>query len=184
MDVNVIKDVIVLELQHSTYLSYDTYLASRATVVKAKSMYSILNSTRPFLLSQQCPNGVNNPFHSWTLNISYVFRDTSNQNKSLIKIKNASCKHVIRKILIRYGLGKIFYSERKGWFMTIVIPTSVHVHTCFDCVSLVGVKLSLLCMPALHFQDGEAHAVFLSALPWALSLAIIQLMPCNSVLSL
>ncbi len=39
-------------------------------------------------------------------------------------------------IHIQYNpFGKNFYSEHDGWFMLIVIPTGVHVQTCFDRVS-------------------------------------------------
>ncbi len=48
--------------------------------------------------------------------------------------------------------------------MPIIILTGVHVYTCSDHVRLVGVKLSLLHMSALRFQDREAHGVVLSAL--------------------
>ncbi len=41
--------------------------------------------------------------------------------------------------------------------MPIIIPTGVHVHTCSDHVSLADVKLSMLCVSALCFQDGEAY---------------------------
>ncbi len=58
--------------------------------------------------------------------------------------------------------------------MPISIPTGVHIYTCSNRVSLAGVKLSLLRMSALHFQDGEAHAIFLCALLRTVSLAVIM----------
>ncbi len=48
--------------------------------------------------------------------------------------------------------------------MPIIIPAGVHVHTLSDRGFLVGIKSSLLCVSALRFRDGEAHAVFLSVL--------------------
>ncbi len=48
--------------------------------------------------------------------------------------------------------------------MLIIVLTRVHVRSCSERVSLVGVKLSLLRMSALWFQDVEAHTVFQSAL--------------------
>ncbi len=87
--------------------------------------------------------------------------------KSLIRIKILLLLFLlllVQKILIGYGpFGKNFHSEQERWFMPIVIPTSVHVHICFNRVSLVGVKLSLLLADAVRFQNGAAHAVFLSA---------------------
>ncbi len=44
--------------------------------------------------------------------------------------------------------------------MPISISTGVHVHTRSGGVFLVGLKLSLLCMSARRFQDGEAHGVY------------------------
>ncbi len=38
--------------------------------------------------------------------------------------------------------------------MPIIVPTGVHVPTCSNRVSLVGVKLFLLRMCALHFKTG------------------------------
>ncbi len=70
--------------------------------------------------------------------------------------KNASCNHVIWKILIQYGtFSKNFYSDQEGWFMPIVILTGVHVHTCSDRVFL-WVKLSLLHVcPTFPRQGGS-----------------------------
>ncbi len=73
---------------------------------------------------------------------SYVYMDTNNRNKSLIRIKMFL---VTQKILIWYGpFEKNFHSKREGCFKPMVILTGVHVHTCSDHVFLVGVKLSFV----------------------------------------
>lgn len=53
----------------------------------------------------------------------------------------------IQKILTWFGpFGKKFHSRRGSWFMPIIIPNAVHVHTHSDPFVLLGVKLSPLRM--------------------------------------
>lgn len=58
--------------------------------------------------------------------------------------KYTSCQHVNRKFLIRSA--KKYHSEREEWCVLIITPSAAHVHTVLDPISLLGVKLSPLCV--------------------------------------
>ncbi len=78
--------------------------------------------------------------------------------------KNALCQHIIERFWsdTTHSEKNFIQNERGG-----------DVHTCTNCVSLVGLKLSLLHISAPCFQDGKAHSVFLSAFLWTVFLAIM-----------
>ncbi len=135
-----------------------------------------------------------NGLTSW--NSSCVYMDTNNQNKSLIRIKMFHISMSRRFWPNMAHLKRI--SIEGGGLCGLVFRLMIHVHTCSDCVSLVGVKWSSLHMSAWRLEDREARGVFLSALLWTVSLPwwlghlhyhcsayqhFVQLTPCNGVLS-
>ena len=72
---------------------------------------------------------------------SHVYMDANIRNKGLLRIKKMLPEDSDPIRLIR----KKLYFDREGWFMLILFPDRVHVHTPSDQEFLVGVKYCTHC---------------------------------------
>lgn len=90
--------------------------------------------------------------------ISYVYRDTNNQNKGRTRFK------------MHHVNTSIGFSFRNIDDLSVNILHSIHVNTHWDPVFLDGVKLSLLCVCVLRQRDTFLHlrqvVIFLQQKTW------------------